>query len=389
MYLTFPAPNSHRDPPAPNAARGRVVVAMSGGVDSSVAALLLRDAGYEVIGITMRLWTLERDDLPAPHRTCCSVEAVDDAQRVAQTLGIRWYLVNLERPFQQKVVDYFVDAYASGRTPHPCVACNQYIKFDELLARAVALGADYVATGHYARIEERDGRYALMKAVDPAKDQSYVLYGLGQDELRRVLLPVGHYSKPEIRRMAHAAGLITADKPDSMEICFIPDNDYRRFLAERIRPEPGPIVDRSGRVLGSHRGIAYYTVGQRQGLGLATGERLYVVEIDRERNTVIVGREEELLSSGLVAEAARFVAGCPPAGPAAVDVKIRYKAALTRGTLLPGDAPDTFRVVFAEPQRSVTPGQPVVLYEGDRVLGGGTIRAAAPLAARAGEMSTD
>jgi tRNA-specific 2-thiouridylase len=389
MYLNFPAPAPNTPAPPASGSRGRVVVAMSGGVDSSVAALLLRDAGYEVIGITMRLWTLERDDLPAPHRTCCSVEAVDDAQRVAQTLGIRWYLMNMEKPFQDKVVDYFVEEYANGRTPHPCVACNQYIKFDELLERAVALGADYIATGHYARVEQRGDRFALTKAIDPSKDQSYVLYGLGQDELRRVLLPVGHYSKPEIRRMAHEAGLITADKPDSMEICFIPDNDYRRFLSERIRTEQGPIEDRSGRVLGTHRGVAYYTVGQRQGLGLATGERLYVVALDRERNAVIVGKEEELLSTELAADGARFIAGTPPDGETRVEIKIRYKAAMASGTLVPGQTPETFRVVFDEPQRSVTPGQPVVLYDSDTVLGGGVIKVATPLvAASAGVKAT-
>lgn len=352
---------------------------MSGGVDSSVAALLLRDQGYEVIGITMRLWTLEDDSLPAPHRTCCSVEAVDDAQRVAQTLGIRWYLMNMERQFQEKVVNYFVDEYASGRTPHPCVACNQYIKFDELLERATALGADYLATGHYARVAQDGDRYALKMAVDPSKDQSYVLYGLGQDELRRVLLPVGHYSKPDIRKFAHDAGLITADKPDSMEICFIPDNDYRRFVSERIPLEHGPIMDRSGRVLGKHRGIALYTVGQRKDLGLTTGERLYVLEIDPARNAVIVGREEELLSSGLEAGGARFIAGSAPDAPIEVDVKIRYKSTMAAGTLRPGAAPDTFSIAFREPQRSVTPGQPVVLYRRDEVIGGGTIRAATPL----------
>lgn len=375
MYVTLPPTNSSAAKPT----RGRVVVAMSGGVDSSVAALLLRDQGYEVIGITMRLWTLERDDLPAPHRTCCSVESIEDAQRVAQTLGIKWYLMNFERPFEDKVVNYFVNEYERGRTPHPCVACNQYVKFDELMERAEALGADYLATGHYARIEQDGDRYRLLQAVDPAKDQSYVLYGMGQDELRKVLLPVGHYSKPEIRRMAQEADLITADKPDSMEICFIPDNNYRRFLSERITPEPGPFVDRNGIVLGQHKGLAYYTVGQRQGLGLATGERLYVVALDKERNAVVVGREEELLSSGLVAETARFVAGAMPCEPTEVDVKIRYKSAMAPGVLTPAETPDGFTITFKEPLRSVTPGQPVVLYHGNEVIGGGTIAAAVPL----------
>ncbi|MCX6024383.1 MAG: tRNA 2-thiouridine(34) synthase MnmA [Chloroflexi bacterium] len=382
MYLNFPLPNT--DPaPSSGSGRPRVVVAMSGGVDSSVAALLLRDQGYEVIGITMRLWTPANEDLPAASRTCCGVEAVDDAQRVAQTLGIKWYLMNMERAFQQKVVGYFVDEYARGRTPHPCVACNQFVKFDELMERAVALGADYLATGHYARVSQApDGNFRLRQAMDPAKDQSYVLYGLGQEELRRVLLPVGDYSKPDIRRMAQEAGLVTADKPESMEICFIPDNDYRRFLSERIKPEPGPLLHCDGRVLGTHKGIPYYTIGQRQGLGLATGERLYVIEIDRERNTVVVGAEDELLSAGLTADGARFVDGTAPAEPVAVGIKIRYKASLAPGMLIPGAIPGTFRVTFDEPQRSVTPGQPVVLYRGDEVLGGGTIDTAVRLTAR-------
>ncbi|MBI4498581.1 MAG: tRNA 2-thiouridine(34) synthase MnmA [Chloroflexi bacterium] len=371
--LAAPYLDTAQPRPAGTGGKGRVVVAMSGGVDSSVAALLLAQQGYEVIGITMRLWTLDRDDLPAPHRTCCSVEAVDDAQRVCQKVGIPWYLMNFEQPFKAGVVDYFVEEYARGRTPHPCVACNQHVKFATLLDRALALGADSLATGHYARVAYDGGRYRLLRAVDPAKDQSYVLYGLGQEQLRRVLLPVGHYSKPDIRRLALDAGLPVADKPDSQEICFIPDNDYRRFLSERLAAQPGPIVDRAGNVLGTHRGIPYYTVGQRQGMGLATGQRLYVLEIDRERNTVVVGPEEGLYAVGLVAETVTFVSGAAPREPAPVTAKIRYKSALVEGTLLPGAG--GWEVRFAEPQRAVTPGQPVVWYDGDEVLGGGIISA--------------
>ena len=354
--------------------KGRVVVAMSGGVDSSVAALLLRDEGYDVIGITMRLWTLERDDLPVSNRTCCSVEAVDDAARVSQVLGIPWYQMNFEESFKANVVDYFVDEYARGRTPHPCVACNQQVKFATLMEKAVALGADYLATGHYARIVRDEGRYRLLRAIDPSKDQSYVLYGLGQNDLRRVLLPLGQYEKPEIRRLAQEAGLAVANKPDSQEICFIPDNDHRRFLSERLDAAPGPFVDRSGNVLGMHRGIPYYTVGQRQGLGLVTGQRLYVLAIEPDSNTVVVGSEDGLYAGALVAEDVTFVSGYAPEGPLPITAKIRYKSATAEGVLLPGL--EGYEVRFREPQRAITPGQPVVFYHGEEVLGGGFIRAA-------------
>ncbi len=352
--------------------KGKAVVAMSGGVDSAVAAALLHSEGYDVVGITMRLWTLERDDIPTPHRTCCSVESVEDAQRVCEILGVPHYFMNFERPFKTHVVDYFTSEYARGRTPNPCLACNQYVKFDALMAKAVALGADYLATGHYARITERDGAYRLLRAVDHEKDQSYVLYTLKQEEMKRLLLPVGHYSKPEIRGIASDFKLPLADKPDSQDICFIPDRNYSNFVAERVPARNGPIVDTSGKVVGTHKGIIYYTVGQRQGLGIASPQRLYVIDIDAENNTVIVGPEEDLFCVGLLAEEVNMISGDPLAGSLRASVKLRYRAAEAEAEVHPTQD-GCVEVRFIEPQRAVSPGQAVVFYKGDEVIGGGTI----------------
>ncbi len=353
----------------------RVLVAMSGGVDSSVAAALLVAAGYEVIGLTMRLWTLERPDLPRTHQSCCSVEDVDDARQAAETLRIPHYVLNFEREFREGVVDYFVTEYARGRTPNPCLACNRVVKYDALLRRAKALGADYVATGHYARVERREGDYRLLRALDAAKDQSYVLYDLTQAQLGQILLPIGRHSKGEVRRMAREFGLPNADKPDSQEICFIPDGDYRGFVSERVQAPPGNIVDAAGNVRGRHRGLPYYTVGQRQGLGIATGKPLYVIGLDTAANNVVVGARDELLAPGLWASQACFVSGRPPAGSTEVRARIRYRGpeAWARLTMVGGWC----HLAFAEPQRAVTPGQAVVFYQGDEVLGGATIEAVA------------
>ncbi len=353
--------------------KGKVVVAMSGGVDSSVAAALLVRAGYDVVGITMRLWTEEWDDLPAMNRTCCGVEAVDDAQAVAQLLEIPYYVMNFERPFSTHVVDYFTQEYALGRTPNPCQACNQHVKFDHLMDRSVALGADYVATGHYARVRRDGAGYHLLKGCDQAKDQSYFLYALGQRELRRILLPVGEFTKPQIRELALDLGLPVADKPDSQEICFVPDNNYRRFLNERLESEPGDLVDTTGRVIGRHRGVAYYTIGQRHGLGLASPQRLYVTQIEAAENRVVVGPEEHLYAREARATDVRFVLGEPDEFPVAVNAKIRYKSREAPAFVFP-DGAGGVRVLFDEPQRALTPGQAMVFYQAEEVVGGGTIQ---------------
>ena len=351
---------------------------MSGGVDSSVAALLLKQQGYEVIGVTMRLWTVERDDVPPQSKRCCSVEDVEDARRVCDSIGARHYFMNFEREFQKHVVDYFVQEYDRGRTPHPCLACNDKIKFDFLLRRALFLDADFIATGHYARISNDGGRYRLLKGIDPRKDQSYVLFTLTQAELGRLRLPIGEYPKDEVRGLAAEAGLPVADKPDSQEICFIPDGDYRKFVGERAHATPGDIVDTAGEVLGTHPGIQFFTVGQRRGLGLNGngGTPMYVIDIDSDAGRVTIGREEDLLRSHLWASRLNFTSGSPPQEPVGVTAKIRYKASETPATISPDR--DWLRIDFHDPQRAVTPGQAVVFYDGDELIGGGIIEVKAP-----------
>ena len=352
----------------------RVVVAMSGGVDSCVAALLLKEEGYDVVGVTMRLFTAERDDaLTTYNKGCCTPEDVDDARRVCQMIGAPHYLMNFEREFQDHVIDYFCQEYARGRTPHPCLACNDKIKFNFLLRRALALDADYIATGHYARLYHQDGQWHLLKGIDPSKDQSYVLHTLHQQEMEHTLLPVGWYSKAEIRNIALGAGLPVANKPDSQEICFIPHGDYRSFLAERATPQPGEVVDSEGHVLGLHQGIEHFTVGQRRGLGIASDKPMYVLGVDAQRRRVIVGTADELLQHTLWASQVNYPVGAPE-GPVQVQVKIRYKAAEVPATLYPQGAEVVIR--FREPQRAVTPGQAVAFYQGEELLGGGIIEGA-------------
>lgn len=350
----------------------RVVVAMSGGVDSSVAAGLLVEQGYDVVGITMRLWTEEDASASRHHRRCCSVEDTDDAKAAAATLGIRHYVLNLERQFKEDVVDYFVGEYARGRTPNPCLACNDKVKFQPLLEHAIALQAGYLATGHYVRVRHSDDGHELLRAVDPSKDQSYVLFTLGQRELARTLFPVGEYPKDEIRNLARKWGLPNADKPDSADICFIPSGDYRAFVRDRVPAAAGAIVDSSGSQVGEHAGIAGYTIGQRKGLpSRGGGEPLFVVDLEADTNTVVVGENEDLMATGLEAEDVTFVSGEMPDGPFAAQARIRYRGE-------PGAATVTVEgsraeVRFERPQRAVTPGQAVVFYDGERVLGGGTI----------------
>lgn len=351
---------------------------MSGGVDSSVAALLLKEAGYQVIGVTLRLYTLYRPTAAPLSRSCCSLEDVDDARRVCHILGVPHYVVNAEREFRAFVIDYFIQEYQRGRTPNPCIACNDRIKFDFLLRRATALGADYVATGHYARVVANNGTFSLLKAVDEGKDQSYVLFGLGQKQLARLLLPIGWHSKAEVRAMAERAGLPVARKPDSQEVCFVLSGDYRAFLRQQGASRPGEIVDLDGRVVGQHNGVEYFTVGQRRGLGIPHGKPLYVVSIDAPNARVIVGPEEALYQQGLLAEGVNWVEGIPT-GPLNGQVKVRYKAPAVEATVVP-TGPTSAEVHFREPQRAITPGQAAVFYQGERVLGGGFI--AGPLLER-------
>ena len=354
----------------------RVVVAMSGGVDSSIAAALLVKRGYEVIGVTMQIWPEVDEEIEIREGGCCSVAAVEDARRVADTLGIPYYVLNFKENFQEKVIDYFIREYTLGRTPNPCIACNRYVKFETLLRKAVVLGADYIATGHYARVEKTPdgGRYLLKKSLDDTKDQTYALYNLTQEQLCRTLLPLGDYRKTETRRLARALGLPVADKPDSQEICFVIDNDYKRFISEEA-PEaanPGPILDTAGRRLGTHEGLPSYTIGQRKGLGLSAGKPLYVVDIDSERNAVIVGEADEVWSDHLVAGDLNWISVPALEGPLEVGAKIRYTAREAPAVVAPiGEA--KVRVDFAEPQRAITPGQAVVFYQEDVVVGGGTI----------------
>ncbi|HLH21169.1 MAG TPA: tRNA 2-thiouridine(34) synthase MnmA [Chloroflexota bacterium] len=356
----------------------RVLVGMSGGVDSSVAAALLCEAGYDVIGVTLNVWP-ERDAMQAlaeREDACCSLSAVEDARRVADQLGIPYYVLNFKDVFERQVMANFAAEYARGRTPNPCVRCNQFVKFDALLARAVAVDADYVATGHYARIDHdaASGRWRLLRALDRTKDQSYVLYVMSQERLARTLFPLGELTKPAVRAQAARLGLATADKAESQEICFVPTGNYRDYLAAAAPAtrRRGPIVDLDGRVLGTHQGIAYYTIGQRKGLGLAAGQPLYVVDLLPEANRVVVGPREALLATGCLVEDVNYVALAGLDGPLAAQARIRYKAEDAPVELAPA-AGGRLAVRFLAPQRAVTPGQTIVFYAGDVVFAGGTI----------------
>ena len=355
----------------------RIVVGMSGGVDSSVAAALLVEQGYDVVGVTLRVWPWrEAEDPVKRFGSCCSVESVADAQQVARTLGIPHYLLNSEAEFTRTVINRFVEAYAAGTTPVPCVACNRDLKFGSLLGRARAWDATAVATGHYAGVarDPATGRYLLRRARDHHKDQSDFLWPLTQEQLASARFPLGELTKTEVREHARRRGLVTADKPESQEICFIPDDDYRGFLRRRNAEifRPGPIVDTRGNRLGTHAGLPAYTVGQRKGLGLSTGRALHVVELDPQSNTLTVGDAADLDRRRLIAHDVNFIACEPPADPLPVEARIRHNhtpAPATVQALADGRA----EVVFDTPQRAVTPGQSVVWYQGDCVIGGGVI----------------
>ncbi len=359
----------------------RVVVAMSGGVDSSVAAALLREQGYDVIGVMLRLWSEPASPVvggaveQAANR-CCSVEAVTDAAAVADRLGIPFYAIDAEAPFKRHVVDAWIDAYARGLTPNPCLACNRHIRFGFLLDFARSLGAACLATGHYARVEVADdGRFELWRGVDRSKDQSYVLSVLGQADLRQVLLPVGAYAKAQVRALAAERGLPSATRADSQDLCFVADGDYRAFLS-RHAPQilrPGPILDTQGRPLGAHAGLAHFTIGQRSGLGIGGGEPRYVVGLDVARNALIVGTRDELGATTFRTGPINWVAGMPPGESFEAHVQIRYRAPAVPARIVLEDGLTSAVVRLQAPLRDVTPGQAAVFYRGDRCLGGGLI----------------
>jgi tRNA-specific 2-thiouridylase len=357
--------------------RKKVVVAMSGGVDSSVAAALLKSQGYEVIGLTMKLFSLPPEVCQDESlRSCCGWKAVEDAHRVCLELGIAHYEVDLRREFERAVIEDFCQEYTRGRTPNPCIRCNEYIKFKALWERARELEADFLATGHHARIEadEATGRFLLKKGRDRAKDQSYFLYPLTQEQMARTLFPVGQYTKAQVRRIARKFGLHVADRAESQEICFVIDNDYVNFIKTR-RPEafePGPILTASGQQLGEHQGIANFTIGQRRGMGIAWKRPLYVIDIDSERNAVIVGEEKELLKKKLLATNINLITMEKLTLPVAVKARIRYKHEEARAIISPVDE-GTVMVEFKTAQRAITPGQSVVFYQKDIVVGGGII----------------
>jgi tRNA-specific 2-thiouridylase len=355
----------------------RIVVGMSGGVDSSVAAALLVEEGHEVVGVTLRVWPWQESNDPARRfGSCCSPQTVDDARQVSRRLGIAHYLLNSEDEFGRTVVAPFVGDYAAGRTPVPCVACNRDLKFGSLLRRARAWDAAGVATGHYARVtcDAATGRYRLWRGRDHRKDQSDFLWPLDQDQLAAARFPVGDLTKDEVRAHARRLGLVTADKPESQEICFIPDNDYRGFLRRRDPAlfRPGRIVDGAGRVLGAHAGVANYTIGQKKGLGLGAPQALYVIDLDANTATVTVGGTADLERDRLLARSVNFIGIDPPREGMRVEAKIRHnhRPAPARVRALDDDVAE---VIFEEPQRAITPGQSVVWYDGDCVVGGGVI----------------
>lgn len=351
----------------------KVLVGMSGGVDSSVAAYLLKEQGYEVIGVTMQIWQ-DDEEFTEKEGGCCSLSAVADARRVANKIGIPFYVMNFKDAFKRNVIDYFVDEYMEGRTPNPCIACNKFIKFSSFLDKAVSMGIDYVATGHYAIIEKQKDRYIIRKSEDDKKDQTYALYNLTQFQLERTLMPCGQYKKSKIREIAKEIGLRVHNKKDSEEICFIPDNDHGRYIKNRFpnKVREGNFVDKQGNVLGKHKGIVYYTIGQRKGLGIAFGKPMYVVDINPFKNEVVLGSLEDLLNTELVAKDINYIPFDTLKEPMEVEAKIRYSQIPSKAIITPIDDGRVI-VNFHEKQRAITKGQSVVFYKDDLLIGGGII----------------
>ena len=353
----------------------KVVVGMSGGVDSSVAAYLLKKQGYDVIGVTMQIWQEEDEFVQEENGGCCGLSAVDDARRVAQMIGIPHYVMNFRKDFKDKVIDYFCEEYLNARTPNPCIACNRYVKWESLLKRCLDIGADYIATGHYSQITKLDnGRYALKCSKTQKKDQTYALYNLTQNQLSKTLMPIGAYTKDEVRQIAEEIGLLVANKPDSQDICFVPDGDYASFIENTTDQvlQTGDFVTPEGKILGKHKGIIHYTVGQRKGLGLALGYPAFVLEIRPETNEVVIGTYEESLTYTVRANELNFMSVEQITEPVRVFAKIRYNHKGAWCTV-ERTGEDEIVCTFDEPIRAATPGQAVVLYDGEYVLGGGTI----------------
>lgn len=355
---------------------------MSGGVDSSVTAAVLKEKNFKVIGITMQMWERTKD-----WGGCCGLDSIEDAKKVAKTLGIPHLVLNFKDIFRERVITNFCEEYREGRTPNPCIRCNRYIKFDALIRKAKELSVDYIATGHYARIEKKKfkveslepggkdrTRYVLKKGIDTKKDQSYVLYTMTQEQLEHTLMPLGNFTKEEVKQIAKEKKLPVANRPESQEICFIQDETYGEFLKKCVPDgaKPGPIVNKEGKVIGEHRGIIFYTIGQRRGMGIAAGEPLYVIAIERENNSIIVGKEEDVYGDELIANDVNYIAVARLREPARVNVKIRYLHQASPAVVYPLNENEV-RVKFDKPQWAITPGQAAVFYDEDNVVGGGTI----------------